>query len=189
MEVRRPNKRERRDRNTIGLLTRRRGITFLFFFPNYNVRNVCCSRPIRQKFAFRQIEIMSYDEIIPLLGDFGRYQKRIYFLLCLPAILCAFHKLGTVFLVADPDYRWSPFAGRKRWIKHNVKNYLLGVCCPVSRRTPRLFSPMRPWKPWYPGISGTTNYHLVNTSMEMRQNLVRGTFLTTQFMDTLLWLR
>ncbi|XP_019865363.1 organic cation transporter protein isoform X2 [Aethina tumida] len=48
---------------------------------------------------------MSYDEIIPLLGDFGRYQKRIYFLLCLPAILCAFHKLGTVFLVADPDYR------------------------------------------------------------------------------------
>lgn len=48
---------------------------------------------------------MGYDSIIPLLGDFGRYQKRIYFLLCLPAILCAFHKLGNVFLIAEPKYR------------------------------------------------------------------------------------
>ncbi|XP_060519312.1 organic cation transporter protein [Cylas formicarius] len=48
---------------------------------------------------------MGYDDVIPLLGDFGRYQKRIYFLLCLPAILCAFHKLGNVFLVAEPKYR------------------------------------------------------------------------------------
>ncbi|CAH0548140.1 unnamed protein product [Brassicogethes aeneus] len=48
---------------------------------------------------------MAYDDIIPILGDFGRYQRRIYFLLCLPAILCAFHKLGNVFLVAEPNYR------------------------------------------------------------------------------------
>lgn len=48
---------------------------------------------------------MSYDDVIPLLGDFGKYQKRIYFLLCLPAILCAFHKLGNVFLIAEPQYR------------------------------------------------------------------------------------
>ncbi|XP_066151542.1 organic cation transporter protein-like [Euwallacea fornicatus] len=48
---------------------------------------------------------MSYDDVIPLLGDFGRYQKKIYFLLCLPAILCAFHKFGNVFLIAEPDSR------------------------------------------------------------------------------------
>jgi len=48
---------------------------------------------------------MSYDEVIPLLGNFGRYQRRVYFLLCLPAILCAFHKLANVFLQAKPDYR------------------------------------------------------------------------------------
>ncbi|CAH1366931.1 organic cation transporter protein-like [Tenebrio molitor] len=48
---------------------------------------------------------MGYDDVLPLIGDFGRYQKRIYFLLCLPAILCAFHKLGNVFLVAEPEYR------------------------------------------------------------------------------------
>ncbi|XP_017772552.1 PREDICTED: organic cation transporter protein-like [Nicrophorus vespilloides] len=48
---------------------------------------------------------MAYDDVIPLLGNFGRYQKRIYLLLCLPAIICAFHKLGNVFLGAKPDYR------------------------------------------------------------------------------------
>ncbi|XP_044756000.1 organic cation transporter protein isoform X2 [Coccinella septempunctata] len=48
---------------------------------------------------------MGYEEVIHVLGDFGRYQKRIYFLLCLPAILCAFHKLANVFLIAEPHQR------------------------------------------------------------------------------------
>jgi len=48
---------------------------------------------------------MGFDDVIPILGDFGKYQKRIYFLLCLPAITSAFHKLGNVFLLAEPQYR------------------------------------------------------------------------------------
>lgn len=48
---------------------------------------------------------MGYDDVIPHLGGFGRYQKRIYFLVCLPAISCALHKLAGVFLLAKPDYR------------------------------------------------------------------------------------
>ncbi|GJQ67658.1 Orct [Trypoxylus dichotomus] len=48
---------------------------------------------------------MGYDDVIPLLGDFGRYQRRIYLLLCLPAIICAFHKLANVFIQARPDFR------------------------------------------------------------------------------------
>ncbi|KAF5290282.1 hypothetical protein FQR65_LT11616 [Abscondita terminalis] len=48
---------------------------------------------------------MAYDDVVPLLGGFGRYQRRIYFLLCLPAILCAFHKLSNIFLQAKPNYR------------------------------------------------------------------------------------
>ncbi|KAH8381366.1 hypothetical protein KR093_003477 [Drosophila rubida] len=48
---------------------------------------------------------MGYDDVITHLGEFGRYQKRIYLLLCLPAIVCAFHKLAGVFLLARPDYR------------------------------------------------------------------------------------
>ncbi|XP_022209557.2 organic cation transporter protein [Drosophila obscura] len=48
---------------------------------------------------------MGYDDVITHLGEFGRYQKRIYYLLCLPAIVCAFHKLAGVFLLAKPDFR------------------------------------------------------------------------------------
>ncbi|KAF5290279.1 hypothetical protein FQR65_LT11613 [Abscondita terminalis] len=48
---------------------------------------------------------MAYDDVIPILGNFGRYQQRIYLLLCLPAILCAFHKLSNVFLQAKPNHR------------------------------------------------------------------------------------
>uniref|UniRef100_U5ETI5 Putative synaptic vesicle transporter svop n=1 Tax=Corethrella appendiculata TaxID=1370023 RepID=U5ETI5_9DIPT len=48
---------------------------------------------------------MGYDDVLPHLGGFGKYQKIIYFLLCLPAISCAFHKLAGVFLLATPDYR------------------------------------------------------------------------------------
>ncbi|XP_017084198.1 organic cation transporter protein [Drosophila eugracilis] len=48
---------------------------------------------------------MGYDDVITHLGEFGPYQKRIYYLLCLPAIVCAFHKLAGVFLLAKPDFR------------------------------------------------------------------------------------
>lgn len=48
---------------------------------------------------------MAYEDLFAYIGDFGRYQKRIYFLLCLTAIPCGFHKLAGVFLMARPDYR------------------------------------------------------------------------------------
>lgn len=48
---------------------------------------------------------MGYDEVLAHLGDFGRYQKRIYLLVCLPALSCAFHKLASVFIMAKPDHR------------------------------------------------------------------------------------
>lgn len=50
---------------------------------------------------------MNYDDVLPYLsrGDFGRYQKKIYFLLSLPSVVCAFHKLAGVFLLGVPDHR------------------------------------------------------------------------------------
>ncbi|XP_034238416.1 organic cation transporter protein [Thrips palmi] len=48
---------------------------------------------------------MTYDDLVNQLGEFGRYQKRIYILLCLPAISCAFHKLAWVFLGPKADHR------------------------------------------------------------------------------------
>lgn len=48
---------------------------------------------------------MNYDDVLVHLGKFGGYQRRNYILLCLPIILCAFHKLSGVFLLATPDHR------------------------------------------------------------------------------------
>lgn len=48
---------------------------------------------------------MNYDDVLVHLGKFGSYQKRNYILLCLPIILCAFHKLSGVFILATPDHR------------------------------------------------------------------------------------
>ncbi|XP_067010714.1 organic cation transporter protein [Anabrus simplex] len=48
---------------------------------------------------------MVFDDVFLHLGDFGRYQKRIYFLLCLPGIPVALHKLVNVFLHANPHHR------------------------------------------------------------------------------------
>lgn len=50
---------------------------------------------------------MGYDHVLEKLGEFGRYQQRIYILLCLPAISCAFHKLAWVFLGAKADHRYA----------------------------------------------------------------------------------
>ncbi|XP_011498037.1 PREDICTED: organic cation transporter protein [Ceratosolen solmsi marchali] len=48
---------------------------------------------------------MAYDDVISKMGQFGKYQRRIYLLLCLPAISCAFHKLAGVFLGAKMSSR------------------------------------------------------------------------------------
>lgn len=50
---------------------------------------------------------MNYDEVLPHLsrGNFGKYQTKIYIFLCFPIVLCAFHKLAGVFLLAVPDHR------------------------------------------------------------------------------------
>ncbi|XP_073978691.1 organic cation transporter protein-like isoform X2 [Rhodnius prolixus] len=48
---------------------------------------------------------MAYDDVLISIGQFGKYQKRIYLLLCLPAISCALHKLSGVFLQAKVAHR------------------------------------------------------------------------------------
>ncbi|CRK91512.1 CLUMA_CG005173, isoform A [Clunio marinus] len=50
---------------------------------------------------------MSYDEILPHLshGKFGKYQKRVYILLCFPNISTAFHILSGISILAIPDHR------------------------------------------------------------------------------------
>ncbi|CRK98615.1 CLUMA_CG011940, isoform A [Clunio marinus] len=50
---------------------------------------------------------MNYDEVLPHLsrGNFGKYQTKIYILLCLPSLIIAFHNMSGVFILAVPDHR------------------------------------------------------------------------------------
>lgn len=48
---------------------------------------------------------MEYDDLlVNYLGEFGLYQRLIYFTLCLTGIPAAFNIMSTVFLVGEPDH-------------------------------------------------------------------------------------
>ncbi|XP_061193497.1 organic cation transporter protein-like isoform X1 [Saccostrea echinata] len=48
---------------------------------------------------------MHFDELLGVLGEFGPYQKYVYFLVCLPSIIAAFHMVNSVFLLGIPKHR------------------------------------------------------------------------------------
>ncbi|XP_063403879.1 organic cation transporter protein-like isoform X2 [Mytilus trossulus] len=53
----------------------------------------------------RSHRIMHFDDLLKILGEFGRYQQIRLFLICLVAIVCAFHAMNMVFVGAKPDYK------------------------------------------------------------------------------------
>ncbi|XP_055382787.1 organic cation transporter protein-like [Condylostylus longicornis] len=76
---------------------------------------------------------MGFDDVITHLGEFGRYQKRIYVLVCLPAISCAFHKLAGVFLLAKPEHRCLlPFENDTKTIEYELPTSLLNTSYPYD---------------------------------------------------------
>ncbi|KAI8791476.1 organic cation transporter protein [Biomphalaria glabrata] len=48
---------------------------------------------------------MKFDEIVQLLGDFGTYQKRVYFLLCLASMSCGIQIMVSVFNMGHSEHR------------------------------------------------------------------------------------
>ncbi|KAH9507258.1 hypothetical protein Btru_056737 [Bulinus truncatus] len=46
-----------------------------------------------------------FDEIVQMLGDFGAYQKRVYFLLCLASMSCGIQIMVSVFNMGHSDHR------------------------------------------------------------------------------------
>lgn len=48
---------------------------------------------------------MNYDDLLAYIGTRSVYQLRNYILLCIPIILCAFHKLSNVFILGKMDHR------------------------------------------------------------------------------------
>jgi OCT family organic cation transporter-like MFS transporter 4/5 len=48
---------------------------------------------------------MDFDNILVEVGEFGRYQKKVYFLLCLPMLVCALNSYSYVFTAGQQKYR------------------------------------------------------------------------------------
>ena len=49
---------------------------------------------------------MKFDDVLAVLGDFGRYQKLVFTALCLPIVLVGMQILSPVFTLATPDHRY-----------------------------------------------------------------------------------
>nr|KAG5700422.1 hypothetical protein BaRGS_010335 [Batillaria attramentaria] len=52
-------------------------------------------------------QAVTFDDALRGLGDFGPYQRRVFFLMCLLASTCGIQTLMTVFTMATPDHRFS----------------------------------------------------------------------------------
>ncbi|KAH9504410.1 hypothetical protein Btru_063541 [Bulinus truncatus] len=48
---------------------------------------------------------MHFEELIVELGEFGPYQRKIYFLLCVSTMMLGWHDLAVVFLGATPEFQ------------------------------------------------------------------------------------
>ena len=59
---------------------------------------------------------LEYDELLTHIGEFGTFQKRTYFLICLVGIPAAFYNMIIVFVAAEPDF----------WCKAPTANHLKG---------------------------------------------------------------
>lgn len=49
--------------------------------------------------------VVNIDAVFKVIGEFGPYQKRIYFLVCLPILFVGASNLAFVFIAAVPNYR------------------------------------------------------------------------------------
>lgn len=50
-------------------------------------------------------ELLDLDELLPYIDEFGKYQKQLLWLICLPACLpCGFCAFNQLFMADEPDH-------------------------------------------------------------------------------------
>ena len=59
----------------------------------------------------RTTTTMQFENALRYLGDFGLYQRVVYFTLCIMSIPTAWHSLGNTFLSASPDHQCRLYEG------------------------------------------------------------------------------
>ena len=48
---------------------------------------------------------VTFDDLLVILGGFGRYQRWVYLFMFLPTVFSFMHKMAWVFIGAEVDYR------------------------------------------------------------------------------------
>lgn len=51
--------------------------------------------------------MMQFDDVLKVVGEFGRYQKTKYFLLCLIGMSVSFQSFISVFSIYTPKHRYA----------------------------------------------------------------------------------
>ena len=74
-----------------------------------------------------------FDDLLPHVGEFGRYQKLLVWLVCLPACIpCGFHAFNQLFMANVPDHwcksppdleaqNWTVIERKMATIPHTVR--------------------------------------------------------------------
>lgn len=71
----------------------------------------------------------SFDEVLKEAGEFGRFQKRVFFLLCQTGVIFSFLFTSVVFLGRAPDNYWCRIPGaaelseRCGWTLEEERNF------------------------------------------------------------------
>ncbi|XP_016988873.2 organic cation transporter protein isoform X5 [Drosophila rhopaloa] len=105
--------------------------------------------------------ILDFDDILAQIGEFGRFQRRNYLLICLPVLFAAANSLSYVFTAGSPTYRcfvpgcdspeepdygadWVSVAVPGSWSK---RGHFTPATC--DRFVPNGSNPeSEPWSPW-----------------------------------------
>lgn len=89
------------------------------------------SNPLFQERPSEKKEF-DFDDLLPYVGEFGRYQKILVWLICLPACIpCGFHAFNQLFMAGVPDhwckappetdsYNWTVDERKMATIPHTV---------------------------------------------------------------------
>lgn len=75
----------------------------------------------------KEIDKMLYDDILHHIGDFGLYQKLIFFLTSLGVVLAAMNVVSQVFLAGNTDH-WCEIVEWKNCDCSLDENYPVSIC-------------------------------------------------------------
>ncbi|XP_017465143.1 PREDICTED: carcinine transporter-like [Rhagoletis zephyria] len=66
-----------------------------------------CTNTFSRNETEKTDESLDFDDLLPIIGEFGKYQKLLVFGICLPACIpCGFCAFNQIFMANVPDDYW-----------------------------------------------------------------------------------